>query len=300
MSRATEASVTEQAEMFGRSHRLVGVSSQPAAGEPGRHPAVILINAGLIHRIGPRRLHVDLARRLALAGRLVLRFDLSGIGDSDARHDELSPVDGVVSDTEEAMQHLRERFGVERFVLMGICSGAKVSFKVARGDPRVVGVILVDPDDFGFAQQTSLVASDPNVVQHHVRHYWRSVGAKKLTWRRVWGWVTGKANYRHAWRVLKAQLHGLFRGRRELRANRDDVLGAFRELGARGSRVLLLFTDLGPSLEFFKLALQQGLQAETDSCVEVANVESDHDFASVASQRQLSDAVCGWLDRETI
>ena len=46
-------------------------------------PWVVLLNAGIIHRIGPNRLYVQLARRLASRGHAVLRFDLAGIGDSE-------------------------------------------------------------------------------------------------------------------------------------------------------------------------------------------------------------------------
>src|SRR6185312_12807504 len=46
---------------------------------------VILLNAGAVGQIGPNRLHVVLARRLAAAGDLVLRLDVSGIGDSRVR-----------------------------------------------------------------------------------------------------------------------------------------------------------------------------------------------------------------------
>lgn len=286
----------EEAEVFGRGHRLVGLSSRPADGDPRAYPAVLLTNAGLIHRIGPRRLYVALARRLAAEGRLVLRFDLSGIGDSESRRDGLPVVQGVVQDTVEAMDHLTERFGVERFVLIGICSGAKVSFKVASGDERVTGVVLVDPGDFGFEQETSLVAADPSVVQHYARHYVRMIRSKPLTLRRLAGWATGRANYGYAWRMLKAQLSGMGSGRRSIRASRAEILGVLDALAARECRALFVFTDESPSLDFYTMTLERALAAREGAANVAVDVlrGADHDFSSVSSQRQLLDRVVAW------
>ena len=94
---------------FGRSHRLFGLLTEPVDGASG--PTVIMLNAGLIHRIGPRRIHVHLARRLAASGLRVLRVDLSGIGDSEARKDGLSAVDGLQDDVRQAMDALAQRTG---------------------------------------------------------------------------------------------------------------------------------------------------------------------------------------------
>ncbi|TAK87061.1 MAG: hypothetical protein EPO12_01625, partial [Aquabacterium sp.] len=45
--------------------------------------AVILLPAGLKYHVGPHGLNVQLARSLAAAGHLALRFDPLGVGESD-------------------------------------------------------------------------------------------------------------------------------------------------------------------------------------------------------------------------
>lgn len=70
----------EETCVFGSANPLVGIITHPEI-DVGL-PTVILLNAGLIHRIGPNRVYVRLARHLAGLGFQVLRFDLSGIGDS--------------------------------------------------------------------------------------------------------------------------------------------------------------------------------------------------------------------------
>jgi len=67
----------------GSAPRLFGILTEPEGAPLG--PTVLLLNAGLIHHIGPARLWVSLARRFAAAGMRCLRFDLSGLGDSPVR-----------------------------------------------------------------------------------------------------------------------------------------------------------------------------------------------------------------------
>lgn len=287
--------IRESALLFGRSHRLVGILSEPVAAAAG--PAVILVNAGLIHRIGPRRLHVTLARRMAEHGLRVLRMDLSGIGDSDSRKDGLSVIEGVQQDVEEAMDVLGERFGAREFLLFGICSGAKVSFRMACRDARVQGVVLVDPGDFGDRAAVSPASGDSAFVQHYVRHYWRLVLSKRMSLRRVAGWFTGKANYRLASRVFSTQLQGLFTGRRRREETRRTLLGELQALADRGTRALLVYADSGPSLVFHDMMLKKALTAASFGQWVTTRVlpETEHTFVNRKGQEQLLDAVLSWV-----
>ncbi|HHO68021.1 MAG TPA: alpha/beta hydrolase, partial [Gammaproteobacteria bacterium] len=71
----------ERVVTFGPERNLVGVLTQPDQVRPDL-PVLVFLNAGLLHRVGPYRMHVDLARQLAARGYASLRFDLSGRGDS--------------------------------------------------------------------------------------------------------------------------------------------------------------------------------------------------------------------------
>jgi len=80
--------VSEKIFTCGPGGALVGVLTEPdVARAPPDAPAVLLWNVGLNHRVGPFRVFVELARRLAEAGFTVLRLDLSGLGDSEVRKD---------------------------------------------------------------------------------------------------------------------------------------------------------------------------------------------------------------------
>ncbi len=138
--------VTERAVRFGRSTNLVGILAEP----PGHArvdgaPVAIFLNSGIIHRVGASRLYVQAARRLAAEGFTSLRFDFSGIGDSDARRDALRFEESAVREIREAMDELEGWTGAEGFVLCGLCSGADMAHEAGIVDERVVGLVQFDP-----------------------------------------------------------------------------------------------------------------------------------------------------------
>lgn len=109
-----------------------------AAG-PVRGITVVLLNAGLIHRVGPFRLYVQLARELARDGFDVLRFDQPGIGDGyPGGHATNESFIGEAFDAAQAVTGSRE------FVVGGICSAADQGWRYALADSRVTGLLLLD------------------------------------------------------------------------------------------------------------------------------------------------------------
>jgi len=136
----------EKVIRFGRETKLVGILSEPPSGTASAgEPTVLLVNSGILHRVGACRFHVRLARRLADEGTLALRFDFSGIGDSEVRRDDLAFEQSAVAELREAMDHLAATKNARSFVVIGLCSGADMAFEVAKVDPRVVGLGVLDP-----------------------------------------------------------------------------------------------------------------------------------------------------------
>jgi dienelactone hydrolase len=147
VDRIDEEAVREQPVQLGPDGHLVGVVARPAAAPAATRPTVLLLNAGVLHRVGPHRLHVILARRLAVRGLRSLRLDLSGIGDSRPVPGSLSFRASSVADTRAAMDWLDGEGGggAGRYVIFGLCSGADNALATAAADPRVAGLVLVDP-----------------------------------------------------------------------------------------------------------------------------------------------------------
>jgi dienelactone hydrolase len=149
----------EQAVLLGSRKSLVGVVTSPASAR-GDLPTVVILNAGIIHRPGPNRLNVLLARALASAGCVVLRFDLSGIGDSEPRADGLPPLEASLADIREVLDWLESTRRAQRIVLIGLCSGGDHAALYGGSDSRVVGAVLIDP-------------SMPHTRGYYLRHYGR-------------------------------------------------------------------------------------------------------------------------------
>jgi pimeloyl-ACP methyl ester carboxylesterase len=124
---------------------MFGILTEPSPSERNPDaPAVVFLNSGLLHRVGACRLHVRLARMVAPAGFASLRFDFSGVGDSEPRKDALAFEQFGVLEVQEAMDYLESAKIARSFVLVGLCSGADMAFETARVDERVEAIGQLD------------------------------------------------------------------------------------------------------------------------------------------------------------
>ena len=138
--------VKENVYAVGPGESLVAAVTEPAGGAGKQAaPVIVILNTGIIHRVGHQRKFVILARDLAARGYSVVRFDFSGIGDSDRRADDLPALEGCLADIRVILDWLEISRGHRRAILLGLCSGADHAIIYAGSDPRVVGAGLLDP-----------------------------------------------------------------------------------------------------------------------------------------------------------
>lgn len=143
------------------SSMLFGISSSELG---ARDPAdrsgcsgVLMLNAGSVHHIGPDRMWVQLARAWAARGVVVLRLDISGIGDSPPR---LGHADNdvyssqAIHDVALALDYMRHQLRVERCHLLGLCSGAYLAFKAAVAGQAVESAVMINPLTFFWREGT--------------------------------------------------------------------------------------------------------------------------------------------------
>lgn len=135
----------ERSFAFGPDEGLIGTVCLPQHHQGvGATIGVLLFNAGVVHRIGPHRINVRLARQLAESGIPSIRFDLAGQGDSARSHGNLGFEEQAVKDIQAAMDCLGNMANVSRFALFGFCSGGVHSFVTAKIDERVAGLLMYD------------------------------------------------------------------------------------------------------------------------------------------------------------
>ena len=223
----------ERAVQFGATRHLTGIVTM--ASGAGTRTAAVLLNAGVVHRVGPNRMYVRTARMLAARGVLAARFDLAGLGDSPARRDALAFEDAAIGDTRDVLTDLEREHGVDRFVLIGLCSGAVFAFRTAVADPRVVGAVLLNPQGFGQDQTWNEA-----VVERGRRRRLMRKAFSLRSWKRA---MTGQSDYRLASTLLWRRLRAVADDGPGEPAVEQDLSAEFAGLKARGVRLLLACSE---------------------------------------------------------
>lgn len=281
--------MTERALLFGAARSLVGIMSCPpaAALDPAR-PALIILNAGIVHRVGPNRLHVTVARRLAESGFVTVRFDFSGIGESLPRPDSLPFLQSTVLEIREVMDTVTELTGVARFCLMGLSSGALASVAMALADPRVAGAVIVNPH--GFADSAEWSAHVAKLSEGRI--YGRNL-LRLESWRRL---LTGRTDYRRLAETLWYKLARRREGARGVSSIVDAVrpgLTAFLKLDIP---ILLLFSDKDRAIVNFEEILGRGWRQKLPRNVEtVVIADANHTFAVPVHLQRAVASIDRWI-----
>jgi pimeloyl-ACP methyl ester carboxylesterase len=284
--------VSEDAILFGTRARLAGIVTTPAP--QANAVGVILLNAGVVHRVGPNRLYVTLARRLSRCGFTVLRFDHSGVGDSLPREDCLSFDESSVLEARDAMDWLAAERGCTAFVFVGLCSGTLTAFRTADIDARVSGLVLLT----ALLQDPSTVP--PDVVaeaadRRVVRSYTAIKAVHSGTWLKV---LTGRANYGHAFRTVRRLV---FRRQRRVHvdAGTNAVIERMRTILQRGVSVHFIFAEPTTVLEYFRMTLEPSmslLRKQGDIDVTILR-HADHTFTGLRHQTRVLNLIASWLER---
>ncbi|MEW6742260.1 MAG: alpha/beta fold hydrolase [Planctomycetota bacterium] len=282
----------EHVMVFGKAQPLVGIITDPLPSMTSTVlPAILLLNAGLVHRVGPDRLYVELARRLAARGFLVVRFDFSGIGDSPVRADNLPVEESMVLEIGDVMDAVTRRHGIDRFCLMGLCSGAIASFITARQDSRVVGAVLMNAR--GFARS----AAWQHYVESHtlMRHYWTRLLRPGAWWRAL----TGKTKYALLAKVLRLRFKNVLGRGPEVAVVADSLAADMEKMLARRVRFLLVFADKDPSVDYLrKITPERYRKGRPDDAVSSVTIKgANHIFRGLSHREQVLSAIETWAVR---
>jgi pimeloyl-ACP methyl ester carboxylesterase len=272
----------EEAIQFGEDGSLVGiVTSDPRA--KADMPAVILLNPGIVHRAGPGRIYVKIARALASSGFTVLRFDFSGIGDSSVRRDNRRFEESSVDETRTAMGFLQATRGCERFILMGGCSGAAVSLETALVDRRARGVIAIN-----FPARADEEESADRRNDGH--YYWNFALWNLKSWRKL---LTGASDYRKIARALAQSINRKLSDHDQKHPSDRQFRARLRELGTRQVQLTFICSKGDVLLDVLRQAGGRDLKqlcAQGKAACEIIS-GSDHTFSSLSNQEALVEAV---------
>ena len=296
--------VDEQPILLRNDPLLFGIATHPSKGEVRRR-GVILLNSGGDHHVGPRRMHVWLSRRWARRGYVVMRMDISGLGDSAAQpgeqRNELFPA-AAVDDIRVAVNYMVERFALNDVTLVGMCSGASHAVRAGMEGVRVDRVLAINPLVFFWENGLDVNDVQPWEVVHKPAAYMGQVFSLKA-WRRL---LFGDVSI---WRVIQIYLNRpimalqavLRKFARGLHIRLKNDLGKeLKDLKGRGVRVVFVFSrgDAGMRL----LEIQSGLStAELEKRYRIRTIDgADHEFtrskARAALEQALSEELFAYHD----
>jgi pimeloyl-ACP methyl ester carboxylesterase len=281
---ALTAGHQEQAELLGPRRSLLAIATRPTGSVRGAAPAVVFLNTGIVHHIGHHRMYVTLARMLAKRGHTAVRFDLSGLGDSAPRNDGVAPLVANLEDIRIVLDWLEDRYGMKRVVLVGLCSGADHSVLYSRSDPRVAGMVLMDP-------------SLPPTRRYYYHYLVQRLGHLK-NWLSV---LTGRSGIL---RLLLLQLRSSRKPDHELRTLTLQDLPfspylrqCYQRAADRRVRLLTVFTSISARHTYHRQILDAFPEAAAGGALRLEYFESsDHLFSDPGERTRLYRAIIDWLD----
>lgn len=276
--------MTEEALLFGQQRNLIGLLNKP---EHSNAVGVIFLSPGLIGKYGMGRMHVEVARRAAASGFTCLRFDFSGVGDSPTRTDDLGVLDIAAQEPSEAIDLLAEQ-GCQKFVLVGLCSGAVAGLMAAQADSRVSGVVALNPPP---------LTTDESFEREGLRK--RYLG-RSLTSVRAWkNLLTGQVRFD---RLLKA---AGFKTKSRGAVGGDvaiDATGIVRELAERAVPLRFILSEFDKAATHTAMVLDAlPIELRREGAVQKSVVAgAAHGFLMPSEAAQLSDLILEFLQEQNL
>jgi hypothetical protein len=274
---------------------LFGIVSEPVDPADGNGRCLILLNSGSVHHIGPARMYVELARRLASQGFRVCRADLGGLGDSPGRagsreNDPYAP--GAIDDVGQLVRALSPSSAGSRIALAGLCSGAWAAFHGGLGVEGVTDVVLINPDFYGERSVVGERSATPRPTDFS--RYKRSA-RQWDKWKKV---LMGRANLVKAARVLWSQ--ALLAGaawRSRIAGNRHPLEDDLGRLAEAGVRVGFIFSRGDSGEDFLRMHGRLGVErlARLGLLRQATVSDSDHTLSAPGSRSKLEATLCEWL-----
>jgi pimeloyl-ACP methyl ester carboxylesterase len=273
---------------------MAAVVSRPAdQARPGR--ALILLNAGAVRQVGPNRMYVAIARRCAAEGTLVVRADLTGLGDSPpiaGQPDRVVYTDSAAAEIAALVAWCRAA-GAKRIALSGLCSGGYYTLQRAVAGEEVAAIVVINP-------------GNPNVEVHQAtedaERYGRSIRDLEK-WKKL---LKGGVDLRRLGRSVVSRVRDRSAGTIEQLARRigrplaGDLGAQLAALLKRGVATTFIFCADEPELVRFREHVGPLMEKLERAGLMVRVVEGpDHTFTPTWSQAVLVDEVAAALRRLT-
>ena len=264
---------------------------------------ILMVNQGCVHHIGPSRLWVTQARKWAREGKVSLRMDLTGIGESAPRPGLAANVPyspAALEDIDVALHFLQGQARGGNCHMLSMCSGAYHAFQVAVAGKPLRSAIIVNPLIFFVSEAQALNAppeqAQPVRIQDHELTAIADAYKRKIfslePWKKL---LSGRVDYRY----LSA--YALKRGTQAASSAAAKVAGKLglqlrtplaRELGQAANSGTLLRFVFAEGDEGYKVLQRQAdklmekLQAQKKMSLDFVG-PADHTFTTFSAREKL-------------
>jgi exosortase A-associated hydrolase 1/exosortase A-associated hydrolase 2 len=291
----TRSNAGEQVvEFSSNGSKLVGILHKP---DSVRQRGIVLVVGGPQYRIGSHRQFVLISRALSARGFPVLRFDYRGMGDSEG---EWQGFEHISDDIQSAIDALyREVPTIEGVVIWGLCDAASAASFYAPADPRVEGMVLLNP----------WVRSEQGAARAYLKYYYLERLLSSGFWLKIWqGRFDFTGSAKSFWNLMRragsARRHypnGTASGAGNTAPQTPVPLAErmFLSLKAFPGRVLLVLSGNDLTAAEFKDSVK-GSRAFSrllrDRRFTTEHLEeSDHTFSRREWRNRVVDATLAWL-----
>ncbi|HQT25587.1 MAG TPA: hydrolase 1, exosortase A system-associated [Burkholderiales bacterium] len=263
----------EKAFVFGcNESSLIGIAAIP---EKPFQTGVLIVVGGPQYRIGSHRQFLLLSRDLAESGIPCMRFDYRGMGDSEGDQRNFEEVE---EDINSAVDAFFDRCPeMKKVILWGLCDAASASVFYAHQDPRISGLVLLNP----------WVRTVESEAKARLKHYYLSRIFDAAFWKKL---LSGKLEFGKSLKDFSGSVSSL--GKNEDSGENLPLPERLRKSLERfdGKILLILSGNDLTAREFEDLANSPQWASLAERMERMDLPDADHTF----SRRQWRDRVSSW------
>jgi pimeloyl-ACP methyl ester carboxylesterase len=196
----------------------------------------------------------------------------------------MPPLPACLEQISDVVDSIARTYQITRFVLVGLCSGADHAILYASRDPRVVGLVLMDP-------------TLPPTLRYYF-HYVLQRLARPRNWLSV---ATGRSGLL---RLLARHLHARLRSASKLSEEptleslqfSPYLTQSYRVVAQCNVKTLAIFTSVSARHTYPRQMLDAFPETRIAGILRLEYFpESDHHFSPPQSRTRLVDLIADWL-----
>jgi exosortase A-associated hydrolase 1 len=264
--------------------RLIGMIHQA---NTDKSIGVLIIVGGVQTRVGSHRQFVLLARQLAEQGFTTMRFDVRGLGDSEGDYQGFEKID---DDIGAAIDYFFEICPtLKHVILWGLCDAASAALFYSHHDPRVKGLVLLNP----------WVFTENGAAKTVLKHYYFQRLTSQDLWQKLFCF---KFDYGHSFLAFVSHIKKTLISKKTTTIDLPTRMRDFFEKFENSVLLILSGNDL--TATEFKETVKSDLKWQTllnHSRVNRYDIaEADHTFSSSEWRNQVENLTTNWLKNLTL